>query len=290
MVLCPDCRRDLPDGLGAERCGRCGWERERRDGVPVYLSGRDRENQFFASYLANYDRIAEVDLGESIQPEAFLAVQAERLEHHIGDVRGLRVCDLGIGKGILLERLLRAGAAHVTGVDIAMRYLERFSGRTDMSVLFANAENLPFREEFDLIVAADVVEHVVNVGDLLVGAREALAPEGRLVVRVPYREDMTQHAHLNGCMYELVHLRNFAKDNLTDLLRRSGFAIDAVRFDGFFAWRARGPLAGTRGGRLIWRGIVAGVLGGEDGLYRINPVLGRLLMTPMVITAVARKR
>ena len=125
MLLCPDCRGQLP-GLHADRCVACGWEPQTRDGIPVFLSGRDRTNQLFADYLANYDRIADVDLEESTQPEAFLDVQAERLLRHIGDVRELHACDVGIGKGILFDRLRRLHPARLTGIDIAMSYLARF--------------------------------------------------------------------------------------------------------------------------------------------------------------------
>jgi SAM-dependent methyltransferase len=228
-------------------------------------------------------------LEESIQPEAFLAVQAERLRDHIGDVRGARVLDLGIGKGILLEQLRASEPAGLTGVDIALSYMRRFADAEDVDVVFANAENLPFREHFDLVVAADVVEHVINVADLLVGVHEALAPNGRFLVRVPYREDITQHSRLRGCPYEFVHLRTFAKDNLTDMLLRAGFRIDAVHYDGFDPSRARAAMTRTRGGRVLWRQAVARLFGGEEGVYRMNAYLGRLLMTPIVITVVARK-
>jgi SAM-dependent methyltransferase len=288
MILCPDCRDGLP-GLDAEMCHRCGWTPEQRDGLPIFLSSRDRSDRLFARYLANYDAIAEVDLKESIQPEGFLAVQAEHLHHHIGDVRGQSVCDIGIGKGILLGRLQHCGPARLTGVDIATRYLDRFSGCEDVTLVFANAENLPFRDEFDLVVAADVVEHVVNLGDVLVSAHEALVPGGRFVVRVPYREDMTKHARLRGCPYEFVHLRNFAKDNLTDVLRRSGFRVETIHYDGFLPSRGRGVLTRTRVGRRAWEQVVERVFGGEEGIFRVKPYIGRLLMTPVVITAIASK-
>ena len=36
-----------------------------------------------------------------------------------GDVRGLRICDVGCGSGRFVTELARRGASHVTGVDVA---------------------------------------------------------------------------------------------------------------------------------------------------------------------------
>src|SRR3954447_18554164 len=163
MLLCPDCRAGLP-GLEVDSCPSCGWHLRRAGaGVPVMLSTADQTSSLFAAYTANYERIANDDLMESIQPAEFLDVQADRLQHHIGDVSGRRVCDVGIGQGLLFERLRHAQPMSLTGIDIAPPYLERFSEWHDVELVVANAENLPFREEFDVIVAADVLEHVLGV-------------------------------------------------------------------------------------------------------------------------------
>ncbi|MEA2496332.1 MAG: hypothetical protein QOJ29_4243 [Thermoleophilaceae bacterium] len=272
-----------------DACAACGWSPEQWEGVPVYLSSRDLSNPLFSDYRANYDRIAEVDLADSIQPEAFLAVQAERLEGYVGDVRGQRVCDVGIGQGILFERLRRAGPARLVGVDIAIEYLDRVD-RDRAEVLVANAENLPFSEEFDVVVAADVMEHVIHLADFLVSVRQALVRGGRFVVRVPFKEDITKHSRIAGCEYDLVHLRTFAKDSLKDMLQRAGFRVESIHYDGFEATRARAPIAATRVGRRGWHEIVERRFDGGPGLYDIDPRLGRLLMTPIAITAVASRR
>ena len=151
------------------------------------------------------------------------------------------MCDVGIGKGILFEKLRRGGVASLVGVDVSAPYLLRFAGLEDVRIVLANAENLPFRDSFDLVIATDIAEHVLNVGDLMISVREALAPGGRFVVRVPYKDNMLQYARLNGCDYDMVHLRNFAEDNLKHLLTQSGFVVEHLHYDGF------NPIARARG-------------------------------------------
>src|SRR3954452_1520557 len=108
VTLCPDCRRDLDD-VQSLRCSACGWEGSWLDGVPVMLSSRDRGSELFSRYLANYDRIAADDLVEGIQEARTQQFFNERALGYLGDVAGRRVCDVGIGKGILFEELRRRG-------------------------------------------------------------------------------------------------------------------------------------------------------------------------------------
>ena len=84
-----------------------------------------------------------------------------------------------------------------------MPYLQRFSDVDDASVVMAHAENLPFRDAFDLVIATDILEHLLNVGDFMISMRESLTSGARLVVRVPYKDRMLQYARLNGCRYDL---------------------------------------------------------------------------------------
>src|SRR4051794_13896958 len=114
MRICPDCRHELVSDL----CARCGWEVERLGAIPVLLARRDKESPLFPPYNQNYDTIAADDLGESIQPRAYLETQARKILGYAGNLAGLDICDLGIGQGHLFDLLLRAGPKRLIGVDI----------------------------------------------------------------------------------------------------------------------------------------------------------------------------
>lgn len=288
MILCSDCRTPVPS-LDSDACESCGWRPETSGHVPVFLSSADRQSPLFANYLANYDQIAADDLSESIQAVSFLELEAERLHRHLGDVRGLSVCDVGIGQGVLFQRLRDSGPRLLTGVDISMAYLVRHEASDNVRVVMANAENLPFRDEFDVVIATDVAEHVLNISDLLMSVREALLDGGVFAIRVPFKDNMVQYARQGGCKYDMVHLRNFAKDNLVDLLSHFDLRVESLRYDGFAPYRVRSYLVSTSLGRRVTRLVMERLPDGPDGFLRINPYLGRFLTTPVAITAIARK-
>jgi 2-polyprenyl-3-methyl-5-hydroxy-6-metoxy-1,4-benzoquinol methylase len=287
VILCPECRRSYP-GLDAPACLHCGWTLEQRDGYPIMLSRRDREDPTLRAYFDNYDEIAHDDLEASIQPAAFLQAQSARLAEIVGDVRGLDVCDVGVGQGLLVGKLLAGEAVSVTGVDIATSYLRDLQG-SGARLVVANAENLPFRGEFDVVVASDILEHVLNPGDMLISVRESLRPGGRFVVRVPYRESLMGYAALAGAQYRFVHLRSFTRDLLRLTLQQAGFVVERLAFDGFLRDRVRPVIdRSERAGRAV-RTFLDRRYPTDAELYRMNARLGALLLRPNTLTALTRK-
>ena len=98
----------------------------------------------------------------------------------------------------------------------------------------ANAELLPYAEAFDLVVASEILEHVLNAGDFLISLHRSLRTDARTLVRVPYKEDLRQYARQNGCEYPFVHLRTFTKGSLESMMGNAGFKPVRMYFDGQF--------------------------------------------------------
>jgi 2-polyprenyl-3-methyl-5-hydroxy-6-metoxy-1,4-benzoquinol methylase len=286
MLLCPDCLTALPE-LGP--CHSCGWKPKVRDGIPILLSSADRESPAFAAYAENYDRIADDDLSESIQPMRYLEVQADTLCSYLGDLAGLDICELGVGRGLLLERLIASGAKTITGVDVALPYLTRYAGAVAkaggrLRLAVANAELLPYAEAFDLIVASEILEHVLNAGDFLISLHRSLRPGARTLVRVPYKEDLRQYARQNGCEYPFVHLRTFTRDSLESMMRNAGFKPVQMYFDGQFGARLRRPMHALH---PLLRPYLQRLLDPEGTPRRpLRGVVPQLLFQPVTLTAI----
>jgi hypothetical protein len=87
----------------------------------------------------------------------------------------------------------------------------------------------------------------------------------------------------------MVHLRNFTRSSLVDLLSQSGFTVDRLRYDGFNRNRARRWLASSDFRMKVLDGIALRLLGGLEGLGRLPPAVARLIMRPLVVTAITHR-
>jgi SAM-dependent methyltransferase len=98
--------------------------------------------------------------------------------------RGLRILDLGCRDGALTAAYLEGN--NVVGVDVDREALSR-AAALGIETTWADLDDpLPFEDEsFDLVVAAEVLEHLRFPDGALAEARRVLRPGGLLVGSVP---------------------------------------------------------------------------------------------------------
>ena len=251
-IACPRCGNDA-DLAAAPACRACGWSAATEDGVINLFTDTDLASPILASYFANYDTIAADDLNAPILNLSYVQHQAANLARYAGRVEDLHVLDLGCGQGFLTKLLQQRGARTVVAVDLSRAYLRRLTGIDGIVPIQANAERLPFRETFDLLVSTDVMEHVLNLGSFLVSVNRALRHDGVAIIRVPYRESLIGYSAQAGCTYEFVHLRTFDRRTLSDAMQSAGFAVERTWLDGFNLSSPR-PKAVSTVRRQVWYG------------------------------------
>lgn len=167
---------------------------------------------------------------------------AFREEYILPLVEGRTVLDCGgvdhdafalkAARGDWLHALAAERAKSVLGVDILAEPVARLNAEGRYRFVVANAEELPFREEFEVVLAGELIEHLHNPGRFLASAWRALVPGGTLILTTPNAHRLSSLLHLLRRGRELIHPEHvslFSPSALTCLVERHGFRIRDLR-------------------------------------------------------------
>ena len=247
-------------------------------GVPIFI---DRQND---RYVENYDEISTdhiasleqgkgnpfIDSATWDQIERNTIAQGKR---HIK--RGMKILDVGVGTGRLLAHFPEACRY---GIDVSINYAERLLD-SGAEIAVGKVEELPYIDgAFDVVFCTDVLEHVENLLTASTELVRVVKPEGILIVRVPYRENLSLYLQ-DDYPYRLAHLRNFDEYCLRLLFERQ-LGLNTVKIDlDYAAVPALLRLPLPRGKTLITRLVAAAI----SALPKLD-VFVRWLFRPIDIT------
>jgi methionine biosynthesis protein MetW len=149
-----------------------------------------------------------------------------------------RVLDVGCGTGSVSCLIRDHCESEVIGLEPNTERAQaaRSCGLTVINELFV-AENVGGLGKFDVIVFADVLEHLVNPAEALDLARTLLASGGAVVASVPnvahwsVRIDLLlgRFNYRELGIMDATHLRWFTVETLEKLFVASGFRVDACK-------------------------------------------------------------
>jgi len=158
---------------------------------------------------------------------------------------GARVLDLGCGSGRHTAAAYRLPGARVVGVDVARADLAAARERLQLhdrlgahggghwDLCAADGLHLPFADgRFDLVVCAEVLEHVRADGRVLAEIARVLRPAGALAVSVPRHgpERLCWALSADYAAAEGGHVRIYCKPALFARLRRAGLEPRALHY------------------------------------------------------------
>ena len=216
MKVCPGC------GFGFERAG---WECPRCGRAPAVIGGF----LSFAPYLAQ-------DGGAGFRPEYFAQLASLEARNFWFRARnrlivwGLRryfpqarsFLEIGCGTGFVLSGIaaelpalkLSASEFHASGLRFA-------AGRVAAAEFFQmDARHIPFCEEFDVIGAFDVLEHVQEDETVLAAMFKAARPGGGVILTVPQHPALWSRQDEYAC-----HVRRYTVAELKIKVERAGFVV-----------------------------------------------------------------
>lgn len=157
--------------------------------------------------------------------------------------QGKRVLEIGCGPGSITKILAEQGQCEVTGLERDPEAIERVKPYC-RQVLQADLEasDWPERlrglEKFDVVVAADVLEHLYDPWATLSRMKEFINADGYLVISLPH----AGHAAVLSCLIagdfqyrdwgllDRTHIRFFGFKNIEPLFAQAGLKIVDVRY------------------------------------------------------------
>lgn len=146
----------------------------------------------------------------------------------IGQMASLSVCEhaleFGCGLGLFLPHLARPGC-RAFAIELFPEYAKALCRDLNIDVTFLDSLDPLSENSLDLIVAADVLEHVEPLEELVKGFHARLKPGGRLIVSGPtenisYRLGRFVAGFAGKGHY---HRTNIGRINL--LIQESGFTL-----------------------------------------------------------------
>lgn len=132
---------------------------------------------------------------------------------------GHDILDLGVGSGIMLDRICDLGPA--VGLDISLECARFCHRKGHRAVVVGSAEEVPLAaDSFDAVIMADVLEHCADEAAVLAELRRVLRPGGILLITVPALRLLWSHHDV-----AIGHYRRYRRGALVRLLNRSGFEV-----------------------------------------------------------------
>ncbi|RJP15561.1 MAG: class I SAM-dependent methyltransferase [Candidatus Abyssobacteria bacterium SURF_5] len=137
---------------------------------------------------------------------------------------GNLILDAGCGSGLMTRRFSCAG--QVYGIDKSLEALKHCSSLGIKRLCQGDTLALPFKTSaFDLVVAADLLEHCEDDGAVLREFHRVIADNGRLLVSVPaYKALWSSHD------VSLHHKRRYSKRELIAKMLDSGYFIQRASY------------------------------------------------------------
>lgn len=191
------------------------------DDIPVfsendhYIENYDRISRDHLDYyektghnpFMNEDHWREIEASTEVLVRRYINKSSDKID---------RILDVGVGMGRLLENF---PSLERFGMDISRGYL-RHAKSKGIEVCLSRIEDMPYHDEyFDIVISTDVLEHVLDLNLAIKKILATLKHDGILIVRVPYREDLSSYLSENY-PYDLVHLRNFDESSLRLLFEK----------------------------------------------------------------------
>ncbi len=218
MKVCPECA--LQFEAESWRCPRCSTEPPVRDGVRLFVPESLEDPGTYGREA--FEVTARAEEGHYwFEGRRELILWA--LARYFPGTRSM--LEIGCGTGFVLEGVRRvAPDLELVGTDLYPEGLGHARARVPAADFCQlDAARIPYRDEFDVVGAFDVLEHIDDDEAVLASIAGALRPGGGLIATVP------QHPRLWSAADDYArHRRRYTRSELVAKTRRAGLKVERL--------------------------------------------------------------
>jgi SAM-dependent methyltransferase len=262
MILCPAC--SAPNLRPDQGCTACGFAPTKVDGFLAWAPEFARNSEGFRE--ESFEGLARVE-AVNFWFRSRNSIILWALRKYFPGFQSL--LEVGCGTGFVLSGITQAFPdTRISGSEIFTAGLAFAAQRLpSVELQQMDARKLPYQEEFDVIAAFDVIEHILEDELVLRNFHRAIKPGGGCLITVPQHPWLWSPVDEEAC-----HQRRYTARELHAKVRDAGFRI--LRSSSFVTFLLPVMLASRLASRR------SGTSGGTDTL-QLNSVVDGVLAACM---------
>lgn len=139
------------------------------------------------------------------------------------------VVDVGCGHGIKLSKYIRPVCNDITGIDgrQSIDYCQANHPFGQWLVDDINHPAYPTKRKYDLVMAVDVIEHLINPDNLIKYLKKLTHKNSKVIISTPEREKLRGLDHLGPAgMANPAHVREWSQAELATYLSRHNLVVE----------------------------------------------------------------
>lgn len=144
------------------------------------------------------------------------------VQRYLSPTGKTKFLEIGCGTGDFIQQIVENEKLEITGSEIYLKGLQYAKQNLpDVDFIQFDVTRGKVGDQFDMIAAFDVIEHIENDTTALSNINQMLSKDGVLIISVP------QHMFLWSRLDEIVkHKRRYSRRELVSKLEENGFKID----------------------------------------------------------------
>ncbi len=217
MKLCLRCTK--PFVASTWHCPHCGKEPGVRAGFPSFAPEFSSDEGFKDAYFHELVELEEHNFWFRARNKLILWA----LGRYFPGAESL--LEIGCGTGFVLSGVAATNPRlRLSGSEISSAGLAYAAGRIPGTDFFQmDARAIPFVDEFDVIGAFDVLEHIEEDQVVLGQMHRAIRPGGGLLLTVPQHDFLWSHMDEHA-----YHVRRYAARDLVAKVAAAGFKVERM--------------------------------------------------------------